>query len=165
MEEQSLLLNTTFWVAVSFVGFVALVYWKGRPAIRGAVYGRIERIRSEIEQAEELKDEANKRLADAKKLQRDAQEQAEQIVENAKKEADAMKKEAQSRLKEQIKRREQQAEDKIAQAEGNAIREVRAKAVDLAVEAARGVIAEHMKGPAGAKAMDEAVQSVSSRLN
>lgn len=163
--EDSLLQNTTLWVAVSFVGFVALIVWKGRGAVKGAVYGRIERIRAEIEQAEELKDEANRRLADAKKTQRDAEAQAEQIVENAKKEAAAMKKEAQARLEETIARREAQAKDKIAQAEANAIREVRGKAVDMAILAARSVIADQMSGPAGAKAMDDAIQSVSTRLN
>lgn len=163
--EDSLLQNTTLWVAVSFVGFVALMIWKGSGAVKGAIFGRIERIRAEIEQAEELKEEANRRLAEAKKAQRDAETQADQIVENAKKEAAAMKKEAQQRLEETIARREAQAKDKIAQAEASAIREVRGKAVDMAMLAARSVIADQMSGPAGAKAMDDAIQSVSTRLN
>lgn len=165
MEEHSLLQNTTLWVAVSFIGFILLLIWKGSDAVKGAIFGRIERIRAEIEQAEELKEEANRRLAEAKKAQRDAETQAEQIVENAKKEAAAMKKEAQQRLEETIARREAQAKDKIAQAEASAIREVRGKAVDMAILAARSVIADQMSGPAGAKAMDDAIQSVSTRLN
>ena len=162
---ESLLQNTTFWVAISFVGFVILAYWKGRAPIRTAIYGRIDRIRAEIEQAEQLKDEANKQLAEAKKAQREAQDQAEKIVENAKKEAQTLKKEADERLAEHIKRREQQAEDKIAQAEANAIREVRGKAVDLAITAAGQVIGDAVKGDAGNKVMDDAIQSVSTRLN
>jgi F-type H+-transporting ATPase subunit b len=162
---DGLLQNTTFWVTISFIGFVILVLWKGRGPIRGAVFGRIERIRAEIEQAEQLKDEANQRLAEAKKAQRDAQDQADKIVENAKKEAETLKKEAAERLEEQIKRREQQAEDKIAQVEASAIREVRGKAVDMAIAAAGSVIADAMKGEAGAKVMDDSIESVSKRLN
>ncbi|MBP5856591.1 F0F1 ATP synthase subunit B [Marivibrio halodurans] len=162
---DALLQNTTFWVGVSFVGFVILAYVKGRGPIREAVHGRIDRIRAEIEQAEQLKEEANKQLADAKKKQREAEDQAEKIVENAKKEAKALKKEADERLADFIKRREQQAEDKIAQAEANAIREVRGKAVDMAIDAAGIVIGDQMKGAAGTKVMDDAIKSVSTRLN
>ena len=162
---ESLLQNTTFWTAVSFAGFVILLVWKGRPAIRGAIYGRIDRNRADIEQAEQLKDEANEQLAEAQKAQRDAKNQAEKIIENAKKEAKALKKEAEENLANQIKRREQQAEDKIAQAEASALREVRGKAVDLAIAAAGAVITDQMKGKAGTTVMDNAIQSVSTRLN
>ena len=60
--EDSLLQNTTLWVAVSFVGFVALMIWKGSGAVKGAIFGRIERIRAEIE-SRESRDKENKPAA------------------------------------------------------------------------------------------------------
>ena len=163
MEE--LLRNTTFWTGVSFVLFVLLIVWKARGKVAEVVNGRIERIRGEVEQAERLKDEANAQLADIKRKQREAQEQAEQIVENARNEAKTMKREADKRFKESMARREQAAMDKIAQAEANAVREVQGQAADLALAAARSVLADRMAGDGGAKAMDDAIKETAGKLH
>lgn len=162
---EDLLQNTTFWTAVSFVLFIVLVVWKGRQKVAETVNARIARVRDDIEQAERLKDEANKELADMKRKQREASEQAEQIVENAKTEAKTMKREADKRFKEQMARREQQALDKISQAEAAAVREVQGRAVDLALAAASAVIAERMSGEPGKAAMDKAISDVSAKLH
>lgn len=165
MEHHSLLENTTFWVAVSFVIFVLLVVWKGRSAIANAIDGRIARIREEIAQAEQLKEEASAKLAELKRAQRDATEQAAAIVENAKNETKIMKKEQDARFKESMTRREQQAMDKIAQAEANAISEVRSLAVDMAITATAQVLKDRMGGKDGDAAIDQAIAALPGKLH
>lgn len=165
MEHHSLLESTTLWVVVSFVIFVLLVIWKGRPAIGGAIDGRIERIRAEIAQAENLKEEATTKLAEWKRAQREASDQAAAIIENAKAETKILKKDLDARFKEAMARREAQAMDKIAQAQANAIAEVKSLAVDMAMEAATSVLKDRMSGAGGDAAINEAIAGISGKLH
>ncbi|MDW3204134.1 MAG: F0F1 ATP synthase subunit B [Alphaproteobacteria bacterium] len=162
---MEILQDTNTWVIVSFVLFFLLVAWKGRSAIANAIDGRIERIRSEIAQAEQLKEEATSKLAELKRAQRDATDQAAAIVENAKNETKTMKKEQDARFKEAMERREKQAMDKIAQAEANAIAEVRSLAVDMAIAATTQVLKDRMGGKEGDKAIDDAIATLPTKFH
>lgn len=162
---MEILQDTNTWVIVSFVLFFLLVAWKGRSAIANAIDGRIERIRSEIAQAEQLKEEATSKLAELKRAQRDATDQAAAIVENAKNETKTMKKEQDARFKEAMERREKQAMDKIAQAEANAIAEVRSLAVDMAIAATTQVLKDRMGGKEGDKAIDDAIAALPTKFH
>lgn len=165
MEHSSILQSTDFWVLVSFVIFVLLVVWKGRPTIANAVDGRIKRIRDEIAQAEALKEEASAALAELKRAQRDAGEQAAAIIESAKSESKSMKKELDARFKESMDRREKQAMDKIAQAQANAIAEVKNLAVDMAIAASAQMLKASMDGKGGDKAIDDAIKALPGKLH
>jgi F-type H+-transporting ATPase subunit b len=57
------------------------------------------------------------------------------------------------------------AEQKIAQAEAQAVAEVRANAVDLAVAAAGRLIASRMTGAAADEQIDKSIAEIKSRLN
>ncbi|MEQ8441505.1 MAG: F0F1 ATP synthase subunit B [Alphaproteobacteria bacterium] len=162
---MEILQDTNTWVIVSFVLFFLLVIWKGRPAITGAIDARIDRIRAEIAQAEQLKEEATAKLAELKRAQREATDQASAIVDNAKSESKNLKKELDARFKDAMARREQQAMDKIAQAEANAMAEVRGLAVDMAIAATTQVLKDRMGGADGDKAIDDAIASIPGRLH
>ncbi|TIP60646.1 MAG: ATP F0F1 synthase subunit B, partial [Mesorhizobium sp.] len=64
-----------------------------------------------------------------------------------------------------VARRTALAEQKIGQAEREAIGEVRASAVDIAVEAARTLLASKIDAKAGADLFQASLQDVKSRLN
>ena len=57
------------------------------------------------------------------------------------------------------------AEQKIGQAERDAVNEVRAGAVDIAVEAARALLAGKIDAKAGAELFKASLQEVKSKLN
>jgi F-type H+-transporting ATPase subunit b len=62
-------------------------------------------------------------------------------------------------------RRTKQAEDKIARAETQAIDDVRAAAVDMAIAAAEKILREKAAGPAGAGLIDQGIRDLKGRLN
>ena len=64
-----------------------------------------------------------------------------------------------------IERRMASAEDQIASAEASAVKEVRDRAVTLAVAAARDVIDRQMTAAAGNKLIDEAIADVEAKLH
>jgi F-type H+-transporting ATPase subunit b len=125
------------WVAAALIIFLGLVFWKGLQPMLQSLDARAERIRAEIEESQELREEAQKALAEYKRKQRDAMKEAEEIVANADAEAKRMRERAEHDLQESLTRRERQAMEKIEQAEAAALREVRDQAVNVAMIAAR----------------------------
>ena len=155
-----------FWVAVAFVAFLAiLVYYKVPKLIAKALDDRAEAIRKELDEARRLREEAQTLLADYQKKHRDVGQEAEAIVDLARREAEAFAQETRASLKDILERRTKLAEDKIARAEAQAVDEVRASAIDVAVAAAERILREKMAGSGGAALIDQSIRDLKGRLN
>ena len=73
--------------------------------------------------------------------------------------------EANKALEEMIARRSKAAEDKIAQAESQAVAEVRAKAADIAVDAARTILTAKVKDKVADDLLARSIDQVKTHLN
>jgi len=158
-------MTPTLVVAISLVIFLALVWWKGRGAILGMLDKRSDDIRRQIDEAKRLREEAEKLYADIAKKQQEAVQTAADMVKEAQAQAIRIERDAEAALEQTIARRREQALEKIAQAEAEAMRQVRARAVDVAIEATRAVLAEDMAGAQGQAAIDAAIAELPQRLN
>lgn len=160
-----MLASTTTWVAVSFVIFMAMaLYWGLRPVLK-SLDARAERIRKEIRDAEQLREEAQQQLADSKRRQREAHHEAEEIVEHARAEAKRMRDQAETDIKQQLERRERQTMDRIHQAEQQAIRELRNRAVDIATAATTELLRENLSDKKATELVDGAIKDLPEKLN
>ena len=161
-----MLRTAEFWVAVSFVAFLLiLAYYKVPGLIAKALDDRAAAIRKELDEARRLREEAAALLADYQKKHRNAGQEAEAIVEQARREAEAFAGETKRALSETLKRRGQHAEERIARAEAEAVDEVRAAAVDMAMAAAEKILREKAAGAAGATLVDDSIRNLKGRLN
>jgi F-type H+-transporting ATPase subunit b len=155
-----------FWVGIAFVVFVLiLLYYQVPKLIAKALDDRSEAIRKELDEARRLREEAQDLLADYKKKHRNVGQEAESILESARREAEAFAHETRTTLKDTLERRTQQAEDKIARAETQAVDDVRAAAIDLALAAAEKIMREKTAGPGGAPLVDQSIRDLKGRLN
>jgi F-type H+-transporting ATPase subunit b len=154
-----------FWVAIAFVIFVVLAFRPASKALTGALDGRADRIRKELEEATRLREEAERTLADYQRRQRDALQEAEAIIAQARAEAERMRARATADLEQQMARREKQALDKISQAEATALAEVRDMTVDVAIAATRTILAKDLNGAAAGKLVDDAIGDLASKLH
>lgn len=153
-----------FWILVAGVIFV-IVVWK--PANRGIIGGldaRAARIRGELDEARRLREEAERLVAEYRAKQQQAQSEAEAIVAHARAEAERIAAQAARDLELALERRQRMAEDRIAQAEARALDEVRAAAIDVAIAAARDVIAAELDERRGSVLIDEAIVALPQRL-
>ena len=157
--------SVEFWVFVAFVIFVLAVGRKVGAVVGGIIDNRATTIRNQIEEARALREEAQTRLAEIRKQQRDAAREAEEIVAHARREAERHRIAAAAALESTLARRREQALEKIAQAEADAIREVRRQAGDIAIAAARKVIAEDLAGPNGDALIDRSVAELPRRFH
>ncbi|SFC50314.1 F0F1 ATP synthase subunit B [Tropicimonas isoalkanivorans] len=158
--------NTNFVVLIAFLVFVAiLLYFKVPATLTGMLDKRAETIRSDLDEARALREEAQTVLAEFERKQKDVAEQAELIVEQAKRDAEAAAEQAKADLAASIERRIQAAEDQIASAEANAVAEVKNKAVNVAIAAAADVIAKNMSDQDASQMIDESIKTVDAKLH
>ncbi|MBP0617230.1 F0F1 ATP synthase subunit B [Jiella mangrovi] len=159
-------MDNTFWTFVGLILFFVVVFYIKAPTKIGKnLDERAAKIRKEIEEARELKEEAKQQLAEFQRRRREAEQEAKDIIAAAKREADAMLKEARQRNEDYVERRTAMAEAKIAQAESDAVAEVRASAVNIAIEASAKIIADRNSGETSGLFIDNSIQEVRKRLN
>jgi len=155
-----------FWVAVGFVLVVALLLWKGVPAMVGKMLDqRAAVIAAELEEAKRLRAEAAQLLEDYKKRAASADAEAATIVEAAKADAAQFAKDSRAALTLQIERRAEAAKDKIAQAEAAALNEIRGLAADAAINGAQKLIAARLDEKRASGLIDASIKDLGSKLN
>ena len=154
-----------FWVSLAFVVFVGLMVWKASKPILDGIDARGERIKAELDEAQRLREEAQKALAEYKRKQRDAAKEAEDLLANARHEADLLRKQAAEDLKLTLARREKAAVEKIAQAEAQAVQEVRAQAVDIAIAATAKLLSENVDPTRDQAMVDQAIKDLGRKLH
>ncbi len=158
--------NTDFVVLVAFIVFVAfLMYLKVPGKIGEMLDGRANTIKGELEEARQLREEAQTLLASYERKQKEVQEQADRIVANAKEEASRAAESAKADIATSIERRLAAAEDQIVSAEASAVKEVRDQAVTVAVGAAQDIIAKQMDAKGANNLIDDAIAAVGEKLH
>ncbi len=158
--------NTDFVVFLAFLVFIGvLVYYRVPQRLAGLLDKRAEGIRSEIDEARALREEAQTLLASYERKSREVQAQADRIVTQARQEAREAGDQARRDLDAQVARRIEGAEEQIAQAEAAAIREIRDRAAQIAVAAAAEVIAERMDEARQTALVDQAIETVQAKLH
>lgn len=156
--------SAEFWVAVAFVIFVAATFKPIKQALTGALDNRATSIRTQIDEASQLREEAQATLAEAQRKHRDAASEAEAMLAAAKEEARLLQDQAAENLTAALGRREHLAQERIAQAEATAVAEVRGLAADIAVAAAGKVLEGQLSGPAGDPLIDAAITDLPRKL-
>ena len=158
--------NTNFVVLLAFIVFIGILLYAKAPAkIAGLLDARAVQIKSELDEARALREEAKALLASYERKQKEVIEQSNRIVASAKEEAMAAAAQAKADLQVSIARRVAAAEDQIASAEQSAIRAVKDQAISVAVAAAGDVLAKQMTAEGAAASIDAAIAQVDAKLH
>jgi len=163
---HEILMEAETWVALGFLLVVALLLWKGVPAMVGKMLDqRANVIAAELEEAKRLRAEAAALLADYQKRAAGAESEAQSIIAAATAEAAQFQKESRAALEAQIARRAAAAQDKIAQAEAAALNEIRGLAADTAVNAAQKLIAARLDEARAKSLITDSIKNLGDKLN
>jgi F-type H+-transporting ATPase subunit b len=160
------LFNTDFVVLIGFLLFVSILFYFNVPALlAGMLDKRADGIKSELDEARALREEAQTLLASYERKQREVAEQSERIVTQARADAQAAADQAKEALQASIERRLQAAEDQIGSAEAKAVRAVRDRAVEVAISAAGELIAGQMAAADANALIEQSIAEVEARLH
>ena len=158
--------NTNFIVTLAFILFILVLMYFKVPGMLGKMLDkRAEDIKSELDEARTLREEAQALLASYERKHKEVQDQADRIVAHAKEEAALAAEQAKADLQKSIARRVKAAEEQIASAEASAVRDVRDQAIAIAIGAANDVIAQQMTAAEGNKLIDAAIAEVNAKLH
>jgi len=160
------MLEAEAWVAIAFVIFLGLLVYLGahRRVIDG-IDQRQARIKTELDEARRLREEAQALLAEYQRKHGEADREAEAIIASANVEAERLAAEGKARMEDFVTRRTKMAETKIAQAEAQALAEVRSAAADAAVAAAEKILSTATKGKIADDLLASGIADLRKRFN
>lgn len=158
--------NTDIVVGIGFVIFVGiLVYYRVPQFVFSKLDARAETIRSELEEARALREEAQSLLASYERKHKEVKGQAADIVTAARADAEQAAEDAKEDIRRTVARRLQTATEQIEAAERAAVREVKDRAVAVAIAAAGDAIRANLGADKANELIDQSIEDVGRRLN
>lgn len=155
-------MDATFWATVGLFIFLGGAWYLGIfGKIGEALDAKGQSVRDELAEARRLREEARELRDDYARRREEAEIEAREMVEAARREAQAIREEAERKTADDVTRRTAMAESRIARAEADAVREVKARAVDLALAATTSIVRDKGAGDD----FDATLDQVRGRLN
>ena len=136
-----MVIDSTFWVAVSFVIFFGgLIYLKVPQKINTILNKLISDIKNEIDESEKLRSEAKILLDNAQKKLDTAQSESKEILDQTKKDADKLIIELNDKFHKSSEIKKNLAKNKINQMREVAIKEIKDASVKIAIDSVKKII-------------------------
>ena len=134
-------IDSTFWVAVSFVIFFGgLIYLKIPQKINEILNKLILDIKNEIDESERLRTEAKTLLDNAQNKLDKAESVKNEIIDQAKKDSDRLIISLNDKFHKSSDLKKNLAENKINQIKENAIKEIKNASIKIAVDSVKKII-------------------------
>ena len=134
-------LDSTFWVAVSFVIFIlVLIYFKIPQTVNNLLSKMIGDISNEIDESEKLRSESRQMLEQAQNKLSTAKDESKKILEAAKEDADKLIIEMNDKFFKSSEIKKNNTQKKITQMKEMALKEIRDTSVKLAIESVKKAI-------------------------
>jgi F-type H+-transporting ATPase subunit b len=160
-DPRAVGMDATGWVSLAMAIFIIILLVKKVPAVIGGVLdGRIAAIKAQLEEASQLRAEAEALKAEYGAKLAAAAWEAEAMRKHAEHEAGTLLEDAQANAAALVVRRQKMAEDKIGAAERAAIAAIRARAVNAATSAAATLIASGHDAKADKALVDSAIKGL-----
>jgi len=133
--------DATFWVAISFVIFCLIIVYKKIPqVINNLLDNKINEIKSEKDNAKNLKNESEQLLKKYKKKIEDAHMEKNQILNSEKKETEIFIQESENKFEQLILNKKKSLEQKLDQMKVKAIKDMQNISNKIALEAVKKII-------------------------
>ena len=136
-----MVINATFWVGVSFILFLAsLFYLKVPQKVNKILNNLISNIKNEIDESEKLRAEAKVLLDNSQIKLESAQNESKKIINEAKKESENLIIEMNDKLHKSSEIKKNLAENKISQMKEAALKEIKDNSIRLAMDSVKKII-------------------------
>ena len=136
-----MIIDATFWVAVSFFIFIAgIVYLKFPQKINSSLSNQINEIKKELDEAEKLKVEAKNLLSDYENKIDKSKKETQEIINIAKKNSEKNILDKTKKFHQLIENRQKIAEQKINQMKENALKDIKNISVKISIKAVEHLI-------------------------
>ena len=153
-----------FWVAVSFILFIAAIFNPVRKILTSSLDAQISDIKNKIDEVENIKNEAQKALDELK----DRETKVEKEIENLKLESEKriadLKNISTKKLMDQIEKRKILAENKIDQLIRDTNNSLKNYISSVAIEATRNILLQNLSKDKKSELIEKSITELNSVL-
>ena len=135
-----LLYSETFWVAIAFLIFVVLSFKKAKKVLIESLDKRINEIKKTVNEAKELKKEAENNLNEAKKNLKKMIDDKKRIINEANEEAKNLENKLLNEEKIYSERFKKRIDDRIEQSKNQTINDVKKLALDISIKSIKELL-------------------------
>jgi F-type H+-transporting ATPase subunit b len=155
--------DEVLWAVIAFVIVFSLLAWKAWPAIKKALQDREDKIRADLERAEEARSEAETQLGDYQRQLADARAEAGRIIEEARQAADQVRKDLIAKAESDAAELRVRAGDDIKLATDRAMADLQSRVADLSIELAEKVVEKNLDRETQIQLIENYINQVGSR--
>jgi len=136
-----MIIDATFWVAVSFFIFVGvLVYFKIPDKINDTLNVNINAIKNELDEAEKLKEDSKNILSEYEKKISASKEEIKAMLDVASNEAEKHVLKTNEEFYSQMENRKKNTEDLIKQMKSQALKDIKNASVKIAINSVEALL-------------------------
>ena len=127
--------DATFWVMISFFGFVGLlIFFQVPQKIKSVLEENITNIANQIDEADKLKEDAKNILTEHEKKISDSKAEVESLIGKATEEAEKNVIKTNQNFHNLMDNRKKNAEERIKQLKNQALKDIKNTSVKIAIE-------------------------------
>ena len=153
-----------FWVAVSFFLFILAIFNPVRKILKSSLDSQISEIKKNIEETENLKNEAHKTLTELETRKNEVQKEIKDLELSTENKISELKESYSKKLEDQIEKRKVLAESKIEQF----VREINISVKNFisnsAIEAATSILNNNLSSEKKSDLINESIKELNSVL-
>ena len=146
-----------FWVAVSFILFIAAIFNPVRKILTSSLDAQIKDIKNKIGEVEHLKNEAQKALDELKDRETQVEKEIQNLNLESEKRIAELKDISTSKLTDQIEKRKILAENKIEQLVRDTNNSIKNYISSIAIEATRNILLQNLSKDKKSELIEESI--------
>jgi len=152
--------NEIIWGTLAFLVLLIGMWKFAFHAVTKAMNERTERIRSNLDSAENLKGEAQQILDEYQRQLADAKSEANRIIEEARQTAEALRRDLMQRAEAEVAELRQRSAEDVAAAQERALNDLRARISTLVISAAEKVVERNLDRETNTALVESFINSV-----
>ena len=153
-----------FWVTISFLLFIIAIFNPVRKILSTSLDTQINEIKNKIEEAENIKNEAQKTLSELKLRESEVEKEIQKLKENSINRISELKELSSKKLSEQIKKRKLLAENKIEQLVRETNLSIKNYISNMAIEASKRILINNLSSEKKSELIGESIRELQAVL-
>ncbi len=153
-----------FWVAVSFILFIAVIFNPVRKILTSSLDAQIKDIKNKIDEVENLKNEAQKALDELRERESKVEKEIQNLKLESEKRIAELKDISATKLTDQIEKRKILAENKIEQLVRDTNNSIKNYISSVAIEATRNILVQNLSKDKKSSLIKESITEFNSVL-
>ena len=153
-----------FWVAVSFILFIAAIFNPVRKILASSLDAQINDIKNKLDEVENLKNEAQKALDEIKDREAKVEKEIQNLKSESEKRIADLKDISSNKLTDQIEKRKILANNKIEQLVRDTNNSLKNYITSVAIETTRNVLLQNLSKEKKSALIDESITEFNSVL-